>query len=443
MPIPKEASFPVTYRAAQVNAILDAVARCRSIAVYGLAGMGKSNIFRFLASHPKVKEHYLPQTAATFQFVTVDCNLSDADTEDGLLRELDFQLARAGLAPERAFSQNIAPRQAIRLRLEAMHADKNLVILLDPLDRAFAQFSQSFWAYLRALRDIQGNVIYVFGARRPPPPLCELQELFVEACWVTPLTRPDAQGSLARDARRLNVTFTNRDINLLMELSGNHPGLLKNCAELVGRGAVTLHQPSELLARELLAYETIQAVCRDLWTDLKAEWKILQGLALGVPPNAADAKILEFLRRAGVLGKTQAGYELFSPLLRAYIISDLPRVIRVHVRASEPVTLESWQGTHTLRLGESALQLLRVLAQAPEEIHPRARLARTLALGDPHYSDEAVMAHIKRLRKSLNAALRPLLIDDRFDAILAARKQGYRLQLQAAHAWRVEYEISA
>lgn len=438
MPTPKEAFFPVTYRAAQVRAIMHALARRRSIAVYGLAGMGKSNIFRFLVSHPHLKTHYLGAEAKRFQFILIDCNLGDTRTEDGLLRELDFQLERAGLAPKPSLSTKLTPRHAIRLRLEATDPAHVIVLLVDPLDAAFAQFEHSFWAYLRGLRDLQGNVVYVLGARRPPPPLRELQELLTEACWVTPLTRQDALDSIARDAKRLDVTFSPRDQALLVQLTGGHPGLLKNCAELAGRGTISLRQPVETMLRDLLACETIHQVCQDLWSDLSAEWKTLQGLALNVSPVSADDRALDFLQRAGVIHKTRAAYEIFSPLLRAYIVSNLPRVIHVRVGASGDVMLESWQGAQPLKLGDSAFQLLRAFAGQPTETHTRAQLARVLALGDPHYSDEAVMAHVKRLRKILNDALRPLVGDEHFRAIVPARKQGYRLQCDVNDR-RIEY----
>lgn len=440
MATPKETFFPVTYRAAQVQVILEAVTHRRSIAVYGLAGMGKSNIFRFLASHPQVKTHYLQRAAKQFQFVAADCNLGDARTEEGLLRELDFQLERAGLVTEPALPHAISLRHAIRLRLEAVNPERVIVILLDPLDDAFAHFENHFWTYLRGLRDLQSNVVYVLGARRPPPPLRELQELLTEACWVTPLTRQDALASLARDAKRLGAQFSNHDQDLLYVLSGGHPGLLKNCAELAGRGGVSLRQSPDTIVHEMLAHETIQEVCRDVWADLETEWKTLQGLALELPP-VPDDKAIEFLKRAGVIRKTRAGSELFSPLLRAYIVANLPRAIHIRADASGRVRVESWQGARVLALGDSALQLLCVLAQTPNEIHTRAQLARALALGDARYSDEAVMAHVKRLRRSLNDALRPLVGDDAFNAIVPARKHGYRLQRECG-GWTLHYHCT-
>jgi hypothetical protein len=59
----KEADFPADYRAAEVGQIMAALYRRRSIAITGLAGMGKSNIVRFIVSHPEVRSRYLQERA--------------------------------------------------------------------------------------------------------------------------------------------------------------------------------------------------------------------------------------------------------------------------------------------------------------------------------------------------------------------------------------------
>lgn len=49
--------------------------------------------------------------------------------------------------------------------------EQTVVIQFDPLDTRLQSFEPHFWAYLRGLRDLQGNVGFVLGARRPPSPL--------------------------------------------------------------------------------------------------------------------------------------------------------------------------------------------------------------------------------------------------------------------------------
>ncbi len=438
MPTYKEARFPLTYRAAQAREIMDAIARLRSIAVYGLAGMGKSNLFRFLVSHPQVKQHYLGDDAARFDFVFVDCNFCDPHRPDALLHELDAQMERAGIAlPEPASSI----RLSIRARLEAMDAARVAVILLDPLDLQFVNFEKNFWAYLRGLRDVAGNVVFVLGGRRPPPPLRELQELLTEACWVPPLTRQDAFDSLARDADRLHTQFSEDTQARLYALSGGHPGLLKNSAEWVGRNKVNLETRREILVRELLETDVLQEVCRDLWADLEPEWKTLHGVGMNARAGHLDARALAFLQRAGIVAQRGHAHFIFAPLFARYVYSQIPRRVRVRVAGSRQVELESWQGTQSLRIAEGPAQLLFALAQQPTKTFSRAQLSKILYEGEPRFSAVALAAQIRRLRNTLNLGLRPLLDEKNFNALVPERKQGYRLNLESTDGWQIEYDV--
>lgn len=451
MPRYKESSFPITYRAREVRLIMDAVARRRSIAVSGLAGMGKSNLFRFIASHPHVKSEYLGRRAAQFAFVLVDCNLVAAPGPDAMLDELDEQLERAGLGlPKRLMRSRAVPlRRSIQYRLEAVDPRRVVVILLDPLDQAFRDPDAHFWAYLRGLRDLRGNVAFVLGARRPPPHLAELQEVMVEACWVTPLNEQDARDSLARDEERLGVRFSKFERDRLIRITGGHPGLLKNAAELVARGQVNGNAPPRIDTTSLGAHEAIQQVCRDLWSDLSlVERKTLQELCgmgngeLRVPPQL-EPETLEFLQQAGLVKSLPEAPRIFSLHYENYIKTHLERVVRISINVDHAVRFDSWQGAAILTLSEGPFQLLRTIAQAPNQIHSLAQLSRALYSGDPDYSREAVAAQIKRLRHALNGVLCQILRDKDFNAILAARKQGYRLNVTADGGWQIEYHVNS
>ncbi len=445
MPTYKEASFSSHYRAAQVQQIMDALARVRSIAVYGLAGMGKSNIFRFLVAHPQVKIRYLGKDAARFEFVFVDCNLCDARSADAILQEVDAQLERVGIhIPQNAaHAYNHSCRQSIRARLEAVDPARVVVILLDPLDETFQVVENHFWTYLRALRDLSGNVVFVLGARRPPLPLRELQELLTEACWVTPLSKQDAYDSLARDAKRLGAQFSEKTRAQLFELTGGHPGLLKNAAEWISRLQLAPAARRETLVQELLSSEVIQEVCRDLWSDLMPEWNALQRLAVNASTASADTRTLDFLQRAGIVKSQPRGIEIFSPLFAAYIQAQMPRVARIRVGSNYTVEMETSRDAHSFRLSEGLFLLLRALAQQPTHELTLAQLSRVLYAGEPRYSAQALAAQMRRLRNALNQELRPALQDDAFNALLPERKQGYRLNLQSANGWNIEYYVTS
>lgn len=444
MPTFKESFFPLTYRTAQVQQIMDAILHLRSIAVFGLAGMGKSNIFRFLVAHPKVRAHYLGVAAKRYSFVFVDCNFCDSSNADDLLLELDKQLERQhiGLPNGRHAAQAGSVRHSIRARAETLPPKRALVILFDPLDLAFEKCQISFWAYLRGLRDSSGRIAYILGARRPPAPLPELQELLSEACWVPPLTPRDAFDSLARDAKRLDTRFTKETQSQLYALTGGHPGFLKNAAELVARAQLISDLYGERQVHDLLANEAIQEACRDLWSDLDSERRTLVRLGSNVRGNDLDLNALAFLERAGIVRRHNDEYSFFSPLFGAYVQAQMPRRVRIHIGVLPQAEIESWQGIHMLKLTGGFFQLLRAMAREPGRVFSRAELSHILYSGEPRFSAGALAAQIRRLRKALNVGLRPLLQEETFDALLPVRSEGYRLNLLSETGWNIEYYVS-
>lgn len=64
MPVYKESAFPAEYRRAEAGRILGAVYRLRSIAVTGLAGMGKSSVMRFVVANGAAQALHLGDRAA-------------------------------------------------------------------------------------------------------------------------------------------------------------------------------------------------------------------------------------------------------------------------------------------------------------------------------------------------------------------------------------------
>lgn len=450
MPNYKESAFPITYRATQIQELMDAVRRLRSIAVFGLAGMGKSNIFRFVMAHPRVKSRYLGSTGSRFVFVFVDCNLVEPQSQEALLEAIDIQLERAGVAlPEkRKLARPTSLRLAIQERLEHLDPRRVVVILLDPLDVSFHSFEPHFWSYLRGLRDLQGNVVFVLGARRPPPPLRELQELLAEACWIPPLAAPDAFDSLCRDGKRLGIQFSEQEKEQLVQITGGHPGLLKNAAELVGLGQVKLRVnppvPTKTVIAELLANGPIQDVCRELSCDLElSERKTLQWICLNAKAVELDEPALLFLQRAGLVQVGRGTRRIFCPLWQEFLKTQMERTVRVNVGTAYRVRVESWQGTQMLNLSEGSHHLLRAMAQTPHQIFSRTQLSHVLYLGDPDYSREALAAQVKRLRQALNQVLRNVVQDKQFNALVPERKQGYRLNLLPGTGWTIEYHVTS
>jgi hypothetical protein len=391
--------------------------------------MGKSNLFRFLVAHPTLKQHYLGDAAARYDFVLVDCNLVDPRSEEALLDELDEQLDRAGMSlPDAPASPRAhSLRRSIQRRLEWLEPGRVAVLLLDPLDQSFRLLDPHFWAYLRGLRDLHGNLVFVLGARRMPTALIELEELFTGAC------------------KRLGIEFSSADRVRLLQLTAGHPGLLKNAAELVGRGQVLLDRKGDADRDALLSHEPVQKVCAELCSDLDPEQlKALKWIAWETQSGDVAAPAGLFLERAGLVRKTvSGGWEIASSILGEYVRAHARPIVHVIVEPFPFVRLQSWQGETLLELTEAHHELLSILSRDPTQPHPRAHLARLLFSGAPDTSRSALEQRIKRLRGNLNGALVNFVGDKDFNSILSPHRQGIRLNLKSRSGWEIAYQLKS
>jgi len=449
----KEAAFPLSYRKAEVKKIMNALHRLRSITVIGLAAMGKSNIVRFVVSHPEAKRHYLADKAGSFIFLHVDCNRTDCSSTEAILQELSHQLAKSGVPPAtQAQAGEARPaichlQEVLESQLRKVGDGQNVAIFFDVFDQAYEQLGIQFFRYLRYLRDMRGNVCYVFGSRRPPGPLPELEELLVDPCWVGPLTHDDALASIARDERRLGVTFSEEEKNKLIDITGGHPGLLKNATELLCDQFIDLTQDLHRLAARLLESKTIQGVCRDLWNDLTPQQQEALTLRAGnVSTHALDPEVVMFLRKTGLLVDSINGEAVvFSRVFEKFVqTQELERVIYVEVGVLNSVRIHSWQGTQTIDLSPRQSRLLRFMVPNPEKVHGKPQLAAAVWPEDEYpwpSNKDALEQHISRLRHRLNPVLRELTGDQKYRFIVAVRSRGYKLDAEPHGGWRIEFGL--
>jgi hypothetical protein len=255
--------------------------------------------------------------------------------------------------------------------------------------------------------------------------------------------------SLGRDEKRLGIKFTESSKEKLFEVTGGHPGLLKNAAELAARGQIEPKGDLTTLADALLLHEPVGEVCRELWNDMPEFHRTLQWLAPDVPSERASAVLetldsgqVKALEQAGILTEcTDSSAAIFSPIFRQYIRKQTEQVVYVMVEKFNEVRVESWRGSRSFGVSKAAHRLLAEMARAPDRIHARAQLARGVYDDTPEISLEALDAHIKRLRKPLYSALRQVTQDDSIKAILPA-PQGYRLNRKSRGGWVISYQVN-
>ncbi|NLS75633.1 MAG: AAA family ATPase [Chloroflexi bacterium] len=432
----KEASFPPDYRQAQAAQILAAVYRSRSIAVTGLAGMGKSNVVRFIASHPEARRRYLRERAPDVAVVYVDCASLPANDEDSVLEETLAQLYLEGLAGQ---APTLPPavlslRRNLRAQVLGLDPARSLVLILDDFDQAAQALGEPFFNYLAHLRNARprANLSYVFATRRPLGHLYELQELLDDGCVVGPFTPADALASLERDGARLGYALTPEQGQALLHCTGGHPGLLKNAAELVASGDASAEQGPDELARQLLRSPKVRIACADLWGDLTAaEQGVLGNLAQGIPlDQAANPQALAFLRENGLLVPEAGPERVFSPLLAAFVRAQSAPGGQVRIAPAPPnhARIEVRGSAQMADLTPLLFGLLCAFSQAPEHILSREDVIRALYGGGEGVSDEAISQLVKRLRLALDPAAQRMANDPSYTCVETIRGIGFRFR---------------
>jgi DNA-binding winged helix-turn-helix (wHTH) protein len=438
----KEASFPADYREAEVRQIMDAVYKLRSIAITGLAGMGKSNVVRFIVSHPQVRPRYLKERADDYAFVHVDCaGLADND-EAEILSEIVAQLRHGGISAGAAHLPEIphSIRHTLKEQILSIEPNLNLVLVLDYFDGAAAKLDKAFFDYLFHLRNArpQGNLSFIFATRRPMGHLHELQELLDDGCVIGPLSYKDALGSIRRDEARLGCTFDAAQRDKLIACTGGHPGFLKNASELLGSGEIDTSLSEKEIARQLLRSDKVKNLCGELWNDLTpAEQGILLNAARDIPlPRSVDGACVAYLEQSGVLGRKKDGQigldvAIFCPLFEAFVgvKSAVSDAVRITVVFPNQARIETPTGEEWITLPPKLFALLLTLTEARGEILPTDKVISHV------YGDEAVGVTnaalsqlVKRLRGMLDPPVRRMTNDLAYTCVETIRDIGYRLR---------------
>ncbi len=416
--------------------------------------MGKSNLVRFIVSHPEARTRYLKERADEFTFVHVDCASFRRGDEGEILDELAAQLQRTGLA-SRPASQVEGPqdsRHRLKELLLGIEPNLNVVVVLDYFDRAGTRLDQSFYDFLSHLRNARprGKLSYVLVSRRSIGNLYELQQLLDDDCVVTPLVHKDAMESLRRDEVRLGVVFNVAQRDRLIACTGGHPGFLKNAAELVADGPEDASETPARMAGRLLGSQKIQRLCRELWEEFTpAEQEVLSRVARDFRLGDSVENEVRDLKKNGILtqrddGKTSSGASVFCPLFELYVRDQMAPSPPARIAAVLPnqARIETPAGVEDVRLSPKLFALLRAL----EECRVRRNDERTACTNEElpdctneklkaciygteaeAVNNEALAQLVERLRKRLNRRVQELTGDPTYNCVLNERGAGYRL----------------
>jgi DNA-binding winged helix-turn-helix (wHTH) protein len=435
--LPREAHFSPDYREAEVRAIMAAVYRLRSVAVVGPAGMGKSNLVRFLAAHPQVHQAHLRDRVDQYAFVHIDCAGLLESAELDLLDAIAAQLQRGGLAPASVPfpDEPRAARRALQNQVLAVPPERNLALLLDNFDEVAQKMGRSSFNYLCSLRNARPlrNMVYLFVSRRPLGPLYELQELFDDPVVVGPLGGRDARAMLEREAVRLGCTLTSTAMDRLIACTGGHPGFLKNASELLAGGRLDTRLSDDEWAREMLQAEKIRLLGEELWADLTpAEQSLL--LQFEAQPVSEGTPAAAWLLRCGILRENGGPPRIFCPLFVALVRSKAatPGTVRIIAVFPNRARIEMLPGEHEVRLTPRLFALLLALTRAPGQVIPVDELiAQVYGNEAAGVTDAALAQLVKRLRAALDPWIQKTAGLPNYTSVETVWGVGYRLNSEA------------
>lgn len=237
------ASYPATYRQAEVQRILATIQRGGCVAVIGLSGAGKSNLLGFLARRVQVPD---------LEWVLLDGNRLQRVDAAGF-----WQLVGAGLG----CGDEVSDVEAV-LSQRLHNPQQRVCLVMDRFDALPKAEMELVAGNLRALRDsFKYQLGYVVGVRRALLAHSELAELFFAGMlWLGPLAQADALWSVAQFANRAGLNWPIEVQERIYQLSGGYASLLRAICEAFADGV-------ELEEGALCFNPSVQARLNEFWAD--------------------------------------------------------------------------------------------------------------------------------------------------------------------------------
>lgn len=434
-------AYPQTYRAREMVVLADWIRFGESGSVVGLAGAGKSNLLGFLCHRPHViTGRYLQQSALRLALALVDLNDLPGIDPSTLYRVIlrSVYEGRVQLAAiEESLPATIkdlyrkventtdpfVSQSALREVLLLLQAKgTRLVLVLDPFDQFCRVVSTQVLDNLRGLRDsFKTTLSYVVGLRhelayvRDPAELGELYEILdTHICWLGPMEREDARWVISQVEEGMDRPFDDGQVEELIDLTGGYPALLRAAALWLSR--VSPVPDVAVWEEHLLAASSMQSRLTDIWKGLTGEEQVTLSVMLAALSVASERERRESIRqieekyRTGLgrlqakrlCSKTDAGWEMFSPLFATF-------VTRVEGISAGRIWLDAktdrfFQGERELAdLSEQDRRLLRHFLEHPLVTHSIDDLvdAAWADYDSSGVSNAAVQQAIRHLRKQI------------------------------------------
>lgn len=365
-------NYPLSYRRAAYEPLLEAIKARKSVYLASLTGMGKTHLLKFLAYRRDLHQHAFGSGADNLLFVLVDFH-SVGDLAGLYTTFLAETYRHLGLpaveTPESGVPAAIVGELTAALLQHTM-GPSAFVFIFDGLEMLFPVEAEleAFLKQLRTLRDnLGGAVSFILGAKPPLPDIETLGGNFAyllddpPLVWLPLLTEEEVSLMAAALQEQLELAVDLDRGRPLFEYVGGHPRLLKECLLQWHRGRISLEAPAADWRRALQGSAIVQRLCQQIWADLPAiDQALLQALARGGHPTGEVAGSV--VHRVGLVTGGAAGraaWRIASPLL-----ADFVRTLRVSEPARPAV---DWVDDITLHYHELRYRTLPAIPLRPKE----------------------------------------------------------------------------
>ncbi len=437
-------------RANELKYIANCLRQGHCCAIVGPSNTGKSHLIRSLPRQ-EVRERSANAEGDLPVMVHIDC-LEAGGSEQAfyelLLRRTIEELEFTGVSAEtidrlRELHKDVLTNitdVAFRsiygssVRQVAQTEDVTVVLILDEFYDVFQHLPPWPFRQLRALYDAPNTkVCYVTATShhleqlRPGSNTYEFRELFhLHTLVLKPLVWADAQQFVEYLAGKQNVSISAENIDLIVELSGGHPGILERICLLLSQTGDDLTVPLTTTITELLNERPLIKECRRLWSELELEQEALL-ILIEKDETELSPHQNELLEGKGLTGVTKDGrLTIFSPVFKAFIEQEMIHKSEVVTKGlhCDFETGQIWINDEeiTLQLSEPQRKLIAFLYEKVGTICTYDQIAQGVWGVGEGVSPGAIYELVKRVRQKIE----PDWKNPQY--IVTISGKGYRLQ---------------
>jgi len=324
-----------TYRKKELSTCCDFAARGESLAFVGIAGIGKSNIVKYLTQNHTEKQRYLGDSVHTVRFAVIDANIWDGTSLSmwqlllAAIQQATFDLPQPTIDPKIIhLSEEDAARRHSQLYIDHVCQTLNhrLMIILDDFDEAFRRGPLHMLEQFNVYRSA-GNrerLSYLIFTKRLPHVLgrafnldtrCKFYDLFrTNIFTIGPYRSEDARQMVRHLNHQAGGRLYGDELREIERLGGGHARLLK----VVFDSWLKNPPPAQDRIVHFAASVDVQEECRRIFWGLHPQERAVSlRLARGQQTDD-DADTISHLKKRGLLLDNGADH-WFSPLWAEYL----------------------------------------------------------------------------------------------------------------------------